>query len=251
LKLISKPSLSLVMLASFPGNEQACTAVSAIFTAGVTPSTLEFLERRGIEWVIEYDRFDFDLKPGTEAYLMIEVDGNDLDVLMAEAEKINEVLEANGCTDVLLADTFVQKEALWRMRRIMPLSIKSNSIYKEEDTVVPRAELPKLIKGIKAIGARFGFDSVCYGHAGDGNLHVNIIRGNMSDSDWNMKLKEGIREVFELAVSLGGTISGEHGIGSVQREFMNVKYSDIHLNLMRGIKAVFDPNGVLNPGKIF
>ncbi len=251
LKLITKPSQSLVMLASFASNEQACTAVSAIFMAGVTPSTLEFMERRGIEWVIEYDRFEFDLKPGTEACLMIEVDGNDLNVLMAEAEKINEVLEANGCTDVLLADTSSQKEALWRMRRVMPLSVKSNSVYKEEDTVVPRAELPKLIKGIKAIGAHFGFDSVCYGHAGDGNLHVNIIKGTMSDADWNKKLKEGIRQIFELTVSLGGTISGEHGIGSVQREFMSIKYSEVHLNLMRGIKLVFDPNGILNPGKIF
>ncbi|MEJ7780583.1 MAG: FAD-linked oxidase C-terminal domain-containing protein [Daejeonella sp.] len=251
LKLISKPSKSLVMLASFPSNEQACTAVSAIFMAGVCPSTLEFMERRGIEWVIEYDRLEFDLKPGTEACLMIEVDGNDLDMLMGEAEKINEVLEANGCIDVLFADTYSQKEALWRMRRTMPLSVKSNSIYKEEDTVVPRAELPKLINGIKAIGARFGFDSVCYGHAGDGNLHVNIIKGSMSDADWNLRLKEGIREIFELTVSLGGTISGEHGIGSVQREFMDIKYSEVHLNLMRGIKAVFDPNGILNPGKIF
>ncbi len=137
------------------------------------------------------------------------------------------------------------------MRRTMPLSVKSNSIYKEEDTVVPRAELPKLIRGIKQIGLRFGFDSVCYGHAGDGNLHVNIIKGNMSDTDWNTKLKEGIRELFELTVSLGGTISGEHGIGLVQREFMSIKYPEVHLNLMRGIKAVFDPKGILNPGKIF
>ncbi len=251
LKLIPMPTRNLVMLASFPTNEGACAAVSSIFMTGVTPSTLEFMERRGVEWVIEYDHFQFDLKPGIEAFLMIEVDGDDMDLLMTEAGKINEALEAHGCKDVLLADTSAQKEAIWRMRRTMPLSVKSNSIYKEEDTVVPRAELPKLIQGIKQIGLRFGFDSVCYGHAGDGNLHVNIIKGNMSDTDWNTKLKEGIREIFELTVSLGGTISGEHGIGLVQREFMSIKYSEGHMNLMRGIKAVFDPKGILNPGKIF
>lgn len=251
LKLIPRPSQSLVMLASFPGNEQACEAVSSIFRAGVTPSALEFMERRAVEWVMEYDHFQFDLKEGTEAFLMIEVDGNDLDVLFAECEKINEVLERNSCSDVLFADTAAQKEAIWRMRRTMPLSVKSNSIYKEEDTVVPRAELPKLIQGIKEISARFGFLSICYGHAGDGNLHVNIIKGSMSDEDWNTKLKQGIREIFGLTVSLGGTISGEHGIGSVQREYMDVKYTEAHLKLMRGIKAVFDPNGILNPGKIF
>ena len=251
LKLIPIVTQNLIMLASFPTNEEACAAVSSIFMTGVTPSALEFMERRGIEWVIEYDHFQFDLKPGIEAFLMIELDGGDMDLLMIDAEKINGVLESHGCTDVLLADTSAQKEAIWRMRRTMPLSVKSNSIYKEEDTVVPRAELPKLIRGIKQIGLRFGFDSVCYGHAGDGNLHVNIIKGNMSDADWNNKLKEGIREIFELTVSLGGTISGEHGIGLVQREFMSIKYSEVHLNLMRGIKAVFDPKGILNPGKIF
>lgn len=251
LKLISRPAQNLVMLASFPGNEQACEAVSAIFRAGVTPSTLEFMERRAVEWVIEYDHFQFDLKDEVQAFLMIEVDGNDLDVLITDCEKINEVLENNSCSDVLFADTAAQKEAIWRLRRTMPLSVKSNSIYKEEDTVVPRAELAKLIQGIKEIGTRFGFQSICYGHAGDGNVHINIIKGNMSDEDWNTKLKEGIRQIFELTVSLGGTISGEHGIGSVQREYMDIKYSAVHLSLMRGIKSVFDPLGILNPGKIF
>lgn len=251
LKLIPRVTQNIVMLASFRTNEEACAAVSAIFMTGVSPSTLEFMERRGVEWVIEYDKFQFDLKPGVGAFLMIELDGDDLNILMQDAEKIYPVLESYGSTDVLLADTSAQKEAIWRMRRTMPLSVKSNSIYKEEDTVVPRAELSKLISGIKDIGSRFGFDSVCYGHAGDGNLHVNIIKGSMSDSDWNAKLKEGIREIFALTVSLGGTISGEHGIGLVQKEFMDIKYSEVHMNLMRGIKAVFDPKGILNPGKIF
>ncbi len=251
LKLIPRPAQNLVMLASFSGNEQACKAVSAIFRAGITPSTLEFMERRGVEWVIEYEHFQFDLKDDAQAFLMIEVDGNDLEVLLAECEKINEVLENNSCSDVLFADTAAQKETIWRLRRMMPLSVKSNSVYKEEDTVVPRAELPKLIQGIKEIGLEFGFQSICYGHAGDGNVHINIIKGDMSDEDWNTKLKEGIRKIFELTVSLGGTISGEHGIGSVQREYMDIKYPEVHLNLMRGIKSVFDPNGILNPGKIF
>ncbi len=251
LKLIPRPLQNLVMLASFPSNEQACTAVSGIFMAGLTPSALEFMERRGLEWVIEYEHFQFDLKPGMNAFLMIELDGNDNDILMQEAEKVNAVLELNGCTEVLLADSAAQKEVMWKMRRTLPLSVKANSVYKEEDTVVPRAKLPVLISGIKEIGQRYGFDSVCYGHAGDGNLHVNIIKGSMTDIDWNTKLKDGIREIFELTVNLGGTLSGEHGIGSVQREYMGIKYSDVNLDLMRGIKKVFDPKGILNPEKIF
>lgn len=250
-KLIPKPTQNVLMLAAFNTNEQACGAVSAIFRAGIVPSALEFMERRGVEWVIEHDGINFEVKPGIEAYLLIEVDGTNADVIFGECEKINEVLEGFDCQDILFADSSAQKEELWTMRRTMAVSVKSNSVYKEEDTVVPRAELPKLIKGIKGIGAKYGFESVCYGHAGDGNLHVNIIKAGMSDHDWNNKLKEGITEIFELTIALGGTISGEHGIGLVQKDYMPLKYPEINLNLMRGIKAVFDPNGILNPGKIF
>ncbi|MES2277065.1 MAG: FAD-linked oxidase C-terminal domain-containing protein [Bacteroidota bacterium] len=250
-KLIPAPTQTALMLASFATNEVACGAVSAIFRAGIVPSALEFMERRGVEWVIEHDNIVFDLKDGIGAFLLIEVDGTNMDVIFDACEKINTVLEEFDCKDVLFADTAAQKEEIWRMRRTMAESVKSNSVYKEEDTVVPRAALPQLINGIKEVGGRYGFESVCYGHAGDGNLHVNIIKGQMSDEDWNTKLKGGIREIFKLTVALGGTISGEHGIGLVQKEFMPLKYSEIHLGLMRGIKAVFDPNGIMNPGKIF
>ncbi|WP_316823010.1 FAD-binding oxidoreductase [Pedobacter gandavensis] len=250
-KLIPRSEQNVLMLASFGGNEEACAAVSAIFRAEVIPSALEFMERKGVEWVIEFDNIKFDLKDGVNAFLLIEFDGNDMDSIFKDCEKVNAVLEEFGCTDVLFADTAQQKEDLWRMRRVMPESVKSNSIYKEEDTVVPRAALPQLINGIKEIGSRYGFESVCYGHAGDGNLHVNIIKGGMSDEAWHTKLKDGIVEIFELTSALGGTISGEHGIGLVQKDFMSIKYSELHLNLMRGIKKVFDPAGILNPGKIF
>jgi len=250
-KLIPKSQFSVLMLGSFAENEEACAAVSAIFRAGVTPSALEFMERKGVEWVVQYDDIKFDVKAGVNAYLLIEFDGDDMDTIFKDCEKVNAVLEKFGCTDVLFADTAGQKEELWRMRRTMAESVKSNSVYKEEDTVVPRAALPQLINGIKEIGARYGFESVCYGHAGDGNLHINIIKAGMSDEDWKNKLKDGISELFQLTADLGGTISGEHGIGLVQKEFMSIKYSEIHLNLMRNIKKVFDPNSILNPGKIF
>jgi glycolate oxidase len=250
-KLIPKPTLDTLMLASFNSNEDACAAVSAIFRAGVTPSALEFMERRGMEWVIEHDGINFELKDGIQAFLLIEADGNNQDVIFADCEKINQVLEQYNCQDVLFADSSAQKADLWRIRQTMGVSVKSNSIYKEEDTVVPRAALPQLIKGIKETGAKYGFESVCYGHAGDGNLHVNIIKGSISDDDWNNNLKAGITEIFELAISLGGTLSGEHGIGLVQKDFMPLKYTQAHFAIWKGIKNVFDPNGILNPGKIF
>ncbi len=250
-KLIPAPTQNQLLLASFGSNENACAAVSSIFRAGVIPSALEFMERRGVEWVIEYDKISIDIKQKAQAFLLVEVDGNDLEVISKDCSTIERVLANNGCIEVTTAASRKEKNNLWRIRRVMPVSVKSNSVYKEEDTVVPRAELPALIKGIKEIGNKYGFESVCYGHAGDGNLHVNIIKGKMSDEDWNVKLKAGIREIFELTVSLGGTISGEHGIGLVQKEFMDIRFSDFHINLMRGIKKVFDPVGILNPGKIF
>ncbi len=250
-KLIPQPKFNALMLASFGSNEAACGAVSAVFRAGVVPSALEFMERRGVEWVKEHDGFTFDLKDNIQAFLLIEVDGSSQDVIFESCEQINSVLEAFDCKDVLFADTSAQKEELWQLRRTMAVSVKSNSVYKEEDTVVPRAALPKLISGIKETGSKYGFESVCYGHAGDGNLHVNIIKGGMSDADWNTNLKDGIREIFELTVSLGGTLSGEHGIGLVQKDYMSIKYSPVHFALWRGIKNVFDPNYILNPGKIF
>ena len=250
-KLIPQPKFDALMLASFGSNEGACAAVSAIFRAGVVPSALEFMERRGVEWVKEHDGFNFDLKDDIQAFLLIEVDGSSQDVIFENCERINTVLENFNCEDVLFADSSAQKEELWQLRRTMAVSVKSNSVYKEEDTVVPRAALPQLIKGIKDTGVKYGFESVCYGHAGDGNLHVNIVKGNMSDADWNNKLKDGIHEIFELTVSLGGTLSGEHGIGLVQKDYMGIKYSPIHFAIWRGIKNVFDPNYILNPGKIF
>jgi glycolate oxidase len=116
---------------------------------------------------------------------------------------------------------------------------------------VPRGNLPKLIKGIKSIGQAYGFNSVCYGHLGDGNLHVNILKENISEENWNTKIVEGIGEIFRLTVSLGGTLSGEHGVGIAKKPYMSIAMGETNLALMKGIKRVFDPHGILNPGKIF
>jgi len=183
--------------------------------------------------------------------LIIEVDGMDKEALFKDCEKIAALLEEYDCDEVLFAESSQQKADLWKARRSAGEAVKSHSIYKEEDTVVPRAELSNLLFGVKKIGKKYGFRSVCYGHAGDGNLHVNIIKENISNEDWNTKVPLGIREIFELCVSLGGTISGEHGIGYVQKPYMNIAFDETQLSLMKGIKKLFDPKGILNPGKIF
>lgn len=250
-KLIPLPTKDISMLVPFSSAEKACEAVSAVFRAGITPSALEFIERDAIDWTIKYTDVEIQILEDVQAHLLVEVDGNDIDLLYKDCEKIAEVMEQFDCGEILLADSESQKEQLWKLRRAVGEAVKANSVYKEEDTVVPRAELAKLLIGVKEIGGKYGFKSVCYGHAGDGNLHVNIIKGEMSDSDWNNKLTFGIREIFELTKNLGGTISGEHGIGLVQKEYLGIVLSDKNIELQKGIKKLFDPNQILNPGKIF
>jgi len=252
LKLVAAVPHNVLLLVPFFKMEEAAAAVSAIFKAGIVPSALEFMERDAIDWTMKFtDVPDLNLKPEIEAHLLIEVDGNYPDILMNEAEKILTVVEQFQIDEVLFADTVEQKNALWKLRRNVAEAVKQNTVYKEEDTVVPRFELPKLLIGIKSIGEKYGFKSICYGHAGDGNLHVNIVKLDMTEDAWKNEVPKGVKEIFELTKSLNGTISGEHGIGLVQKEFMPIVFTDIELNLMYQIKKIFDPKNIMNPGKIF
>ena len=251
LKLLPLPKHNLLMLAPFSSSIKACEAVSAVFKVGITPSALEFMERDAIDWTMKYEEVNLVVGDDVEAHLLIEVDGNNQDVLFQDCEKISEVLQEYECGEIMFADNESQKEQLWKLRRRVGEAVKANSIYKEEDTVVPRFELPKLLAAVKEIGQKYGFKSICYGHAGDGNLHINIIKGDLPESRWVNDLPQAIRELFEFTVSLGGTLSGEHGIGYVQKAYMPIAFSEVHMTLLRGVKALFDPKGVMNPGKIF
>ena len=221
------------MLVPFLFIEEACKAVSAVFTYGITPSALEFMERDAIDWTIKHSDLKMKIDDKVEAHLLIEVDGNDINLLYNECEKISKVLDRYSCGEILIADSAVQKDQLWNLRRKVSESVRANSVYKEEDTVVPRAELPKLLLGVEKIGKQYGFKSVCYGHAGDGNLHVNIIKGDMSDNKWNNKLPLAIEEIFQLTRNLGGTISGEHGIGYVQKRYLEIALSKSQLKFKK------------------
>jgi glycolate oxidase len=252
LKLQPYPTQNLLMLVPFGDAESACAAVAAIFRSGVTPSALEFMERNAIDWGIRYiGEINLPIDDSVKAHLLIELDGFHLDSLYVDCETITKVLENFDCGEILFADDDATKTNLWKLRRNVAQAVKTNSIYKEEDTVVPRAELPFLLKKVKEVGAKYGFESVCYGHAGDGNLHVNILKGSLSDHDWDITVTKGIREIFEFVKSVGGTISGEHGIGWVQKPYLDIVFSKIELDLMKKIKKVFDPKGILNPDKIF
>ena len=256
-KLRGYPQKSVLLLIPFVSNEEACRGIAEIFRAGISPSGMEFFEREGALKTIDYCEKIYAAKVTTpfpenmNAYLLCELDGNDEEVLMRDAERVMSVVESFQVGEVLFAETAAQKEELWKIRKNISPAVNAYSLSKAEDVVVPRANLPKLITGIKEIGKQYGFNSVCYGHLGDGNLHINVMKEQMSEENWNTKVNEGIGEIFKLTVSLGGTLSGEHGIGIAKKPYMPIAMKEANLVVMRGIKKAFDPNGILNPGKIF
>jgi glycolate oxidase len=252
-RLLPLPKHDLLMLVPFRDLDEACAAVSEVFRAGFTPSALELMERDALDWVSKHvESSVVKLEDDIQAHLLIEVDGNDLDTMMKEMEQIAELMSKYNVSEVLFADSAAQKNELWKLRRKINEAVKMNAISKEQDTVVPRAELPKLVRGVKEVGNRYNFKSVCYGHAGDGNLHIRLIKGDLTDEQWDGDyIKKAIAEIFTICKNLGGTISGEHGIGLIQQEYMGIVFSDKALDIQRAIKKAFDPNNILNPGKIF
>ena len=252
LKLLPYPKYDLLMLVPFNNLEKAGAAVSAIFRAGFTPSALELVEINALKIVSKFvDSTVVPVSDEMEAHLIIELDGNHLETLMSEMESIATLLADFDCGEVFFADDAQQKAELWKLRRRVAEAVKIAGYTIEEDTVVPRAELPALIRGVKELGKKYDFEVVCYGHAGDGNLHVRIKKEGSIYSLNNPEVIPALRALFSLVKSLGGTISGEHGIGLIQKEYMDIMFSDVSMELMRNIKKSFDPNNILNTGKIF
>jgi glycolate oxidase len=250
-RLEPQPKVRYLLLIPFGEAEQACDAVSAIFHAGITPSAIEFMEKDAIDFAQDYLGTQTFSTEGIEAHLLVEVDGNDEETVMKEAEAIYGVMDGFETGEVLFAQSAEEQGRIWKVRRTIGEATKSTHVVKEEDTCVPRAELAKLWRFVKETGRKYNFKTVCFGHAGDGNLHCNILRTHQSDAEWQEGLDGPIREIFTYTKSLGGTLSGEHGIGWAQKRFMDLMFSEVELRLMRGIKDLFDPKGILNPGKVF
>jgi glycolate oxidase len=252
LRLIPFPKYDLLMLVPFRSLDKASEAVSAIFRAGFTPSGLELVEidaLRITSQMVEHTALP--LTDDIEAHLLIEVDGSNMDLLMQEMEQIAGLMEQFDASEIFFADDAQQKAELWKLRRRTAEAVKLAGYTIEEDTVVPRAELPALIRGVKELGRERGFHAVCYGHAGDGNLHIRIKKEGTPNSYGDAAMTEDLRALFQLVKSLGGTLSGEHGVGLIQKPYMDIAFDPVQLELMRGIKRTFDPHNILNAGKIF
>ncbi len=244
LRLLPLPLGRSTLLASFGSRRQAGETVSEILARGVIPSTLEFIDRSALDAVAEHAQVEVEQE--VEAVLLIETDGASAN---EEAELCRQVVESHrgSCR---VADGDDQREHLWRARRaISPSLIHIAPTKVNEDVVVPRSLLAEALEEISRIEERHNLPIICFGHAGDGNIHVNIMTDKNDDDAWK-RAQKAVDEVFELVVGLGGSISGEHGVGTTKARYVGMQLSEQVLELQRGIKRVFDPKGILNPGKM-
>jgi glycolate oxidase len=248
LKLLPLPGETGTLLALFRDNGDASRAVSGIVAARITPSAMELMDRSAIECVRRVVALD--LPESTGCALLVEVDGTPAAVA-AEADAVEAALRAHGAIEVRRATDEAGRERLWKMRRsISPALRKIAPVKLNEDIVVPRSALPEMMAFLSALGDRERLTIVNFGHAGDGNIHVNVMIAG-TDDDERRRADSAVEAIFRKTVDLGGTISGEHGVGIAKAPFFEMEVGPLGVSVMKRIKAAFDPNGILNPGKIW
>lgn len=248
LKVIPLPESKQTMLAVFPSLEQAGSAVSAIIASKITPVTLEFMDNGTIRAIEEYAKIG--LPTDAEAILLLEQDGN-LDQVIVDTKKMSEICEEHGATSIQLAENEAEAEKLLLARRVALSSlarIRPTTIL--EDATVPRSEIAKMVREIQRISKKYNLTICTFGHAGDGNLHPTCLT-DLRDLEEMKRVEEAFDEIFEVAIRLGGTITGEHGVGEMKAPYLEWKIGASGIQTMRNIKLAFDPQNIMNPGKMF
>ena len=253
LKLMPLPRAQVCLLAVFPSARTAIDVVPKIMTqGGIIPTAVEFMDALSARTACDY--LHEHLPCGEDgAMLLIEIDGSEMEVVERQYETIGELCLANSAEEVYVADNHTTRERLWKVRRNVAEAFKVVSPHQSiEDIVVPTAAIPEIIPELARISSTYGVQVPCYGHAGDGNLHATIVKDPDEPLErWHHKLPEILTDLYRVTKSLGGTISGEHGIGSKRKRYMSLVVGRAELDMMRRIKRALDPNNIMNPGKIF
>ena len=248
LKLMPMPEATSTVRANFHSMEAACRVLTKFTPEGLLPMAMEVIDKYCVEAVEQ--NFAFGLSKDAQAILLVAVDGS-LEQVDRDAETIERVIAENGGFDILRAHSKEEEDKLWDVRRaISPSLMKYGTLKINEDVVVPRSRVPELVAKIEEIGKRNHTFVANFGHAGDGNIHVNFVV-DRDDKEAIARARRCVAETFKLSVDLGGTISGEHGIGYVKAPYLDYAIDRPTLEIMKGIKKLFDPNGILNPGKMF
>lgn len=248
LRLIPKPEAKKTMMVVYDKLDDAAQSVSRIIRGGIIPVTLEMMDDRTIRCVENYKQMGLPLD--AEAILIIEVDGPQI-LLDSQAQEIAKLCQDCGAREIKIAETEEERESIWAARRSVSaavVQIKPTKI--SEDISVPRMAIPRMVRRLKEIASRYNLELVIFGHAGDGNLHPNILC-DQTDAEEMQRVEKAIGELFKAAVELGGTLSGEHGIGTMKAPYLKVETGEAGFEVMRRIKEALDPNNILNPGKIF
>ena len=251
LRLIPLPKVQIDLLVPYDDLQAAADTVADIIGHRILPTTLEFMER---DSVLAVERLTEKEVPyhDAAAHLLIQIDGNSRSAVDADLEIVGALCHEHGARDVLVADDRATRDRLWDARRKIIDALNHESpVNHMEDVVVPRAEIPPLLQGIKDTGRRHDVRIVCFGHAGDGNVHVNVLKDRLPDDRWEALVPEVQEEIYRLTMSLGGTITAEHGIGATRRKYLPLALDDAQIQMMQRIREAFDPDGILNPGKIF
>lgn len=249
LKLIALPKLKKTAMGVFDSVQSAMNAVYKTLSKGVTPVSMEFLDRLSIQAVEQ--KFHKGLPTDAGAILIADVDGNVKESVESDLAVLKESFKDCNAREFRVAKDEAEAADIWFARRNCSQSINIYGTLKlNEDITVPRSKLPELLKGIEQISSKYGFKVPCFGHTGDGNVHTNVMIPDKNDEKQVQKGHEAITEIFKLAVNLGGTLSGEHGIGLSKAPFMKLAFSEAEMNLFRAIKKAFDPNNILNPHKM-
>lgn len=247
-KLIPPPEKIETIRAYFHSIKEAADTVSAIIAAKIVPGTLEFVDEECIKAVRVYTGFN--VPEGTRALLLIEVDGS-AETAQKDSQRVMEICRDNNVFEVEKADTEEEKDSLWAIRRSISPALYAISIGKvSEDICVPRSKVTQMLESIGEISKKFDFRIANFGHAGDGNIHVNILTDPSVPGELE-RAEKAVEEIFGKVIELDGTLSGEHGVGNTKSKYLSLEIGSREMALMKDIKRLFDPNGILNPGKIF
>jgi glycolate oxidase len=248
LRLIPAPQEVLDILVPFQSIRDALELVSKLILGRIIPAAIEFMDEDAVKFVKKFLKEEMPF-PDAGALLLIQIDGDSEDEIMNHLEKIKKYLNDDS---VFVASAKNQRERLWKARRSIREAIEHESkVFLSEDTVVPRSEIPNFLTEVKKYFNSMGLVSAMFGHAGDGNVHIDVLKCDMDYDDWKKIVPEIKKNLYKIAVAHGGTLTGEHGIGVLRRDYLDIAVSKEQIELLKRIKAAFDPENVLNPGKIF